>query len=446
MRGNVITILRQRLNAARGNSLVRSSLALMTGSIFAQVVFLLSSPVLTRVFGFADFGGLANYNAWVSILALLGSLRYDHAIIVAKDDESARRVILLAAALTFASSGIYAVIGAVIQSRPAEQGYLRDILGIVLLIPVGVLVANLSSILVQLSVRAGLFQSLAIIAGVQAIVGVAIQITLGMLGVDSGLIIGTLVGSVVYGVILAGLLWRDGALAGLRADLAVGNLRRTAREFSNFPRYALGADALGLVTLSFTPVLISALFNPALAGVFAFSIRVVRLPMLVISTAIAGVLRKEGIDQLRRTGSVYSLYKSVVTGLLAVGLVPCIVMLLYGPEIFGVVFGAEWSEAGRVVQILSPGILLEFMAFPLTTLYLITDRQRITLKLQLLGTSLLFGAIVFGSVALEDFMATCFLISGVMVIVNLASIALAGHVSRTHREIASQPRAEAGDE
>lgn len=418
----------------------------MTGSIFAQVVFLLSSPVLTRVFGFADFGGLANYNAWVSILALLGSLRYDHAIIVAKDDESARRVILLAAALTFASSGIYAVIGAVIQSRPAEQGYLRDILGIVLLIPVGVLVANLSSILVQLSVRAGLFQSLAIIAGVQAIVGVAIQITLGMLGVDSGLIIGTLVGSVVYGVILAGLLWRDGALAGLRADLAVGNLRRTAREFSNFPRYALGADALGLVTLSFTPVLISALFNPALAGVFAFSIRVVRLPMLVISTAIAGVLRKEGIDQLRRTGSVYSLYKSVVTGLLAVGLVPCIVMLLYGPEIFGVVFGAEWSEAGRVVQILSPGILLEFMAFPLTTLYLITDRQRITLKLQLLGTSLLFGAIVFGSVALEDFMATCFLISGVMVIVNLASIALAGHVSRTHREIASQPRAEAGDE
>ena len=328
MRDNFITSFRQRLNAARGNSLIRSSLALMTGSIFAQVVFLLSSPVLTRVFGFADFGGLANYNAWVSILALLGCLRYEHAIIVARDDESTRRIILLAAALTLASSGIYAVVAAAIHSRPAEQGYLRDILGIVLLIPVGVLAANLSSILVQLSVRAGLFRRLAIIAGVQAVVGVTIQITLGMLGVDNGLIIGALVGSVLYGVILAGLLWRDGAFAGLRAVLTAGNLRRTAWEFSNFPRYALGADALGLVTLSFTPVLISALFNPALAGVFAFSIRVVRLPMLVISTAIAGVLRKEGIDQLRRTGSVYSLYRSIVTGLLAVGLVPCIVMLL----------------------------------------------------------------------------------------------------------------------
>lgn len=446
MKDSVITIFRQRLKAARGSSLVRSSLALMAGSIVAQLVLLLSSPVLTRLFGFADFGGLANYNAWVSILALLGGLRYEHAIIVARDDESTRRVILLATALTLASSGIYAVIAAAIHSRPAERGYLRDILGIVLLIPVGVLVANLSSILVQLSVRAGLFRRLAMIAGVQAIVGVTIQITLGMLGVDNGLIIGALVGSVLYGVILAGLLLRDGAFAGLRADLAVGNLRRTAWEFSSFPRYALGADALGLVALSFTPVLISALFNPALAGVFAFSIRVVRLPMLVISTAIAGVLRKEGIDQLRRTGSVYSLYKSIVLGLLAVGLVPCIVMLLFGPAIFGMVFGAEWSEAGRVVQILSPGILLEFVAFPMTTLYLITDRQRITLKLQLLGTLLLFGAIVFGSVALDDFMATCFLISGVMVIVNLVSIALAGHVSRTHREMAGQARAEASDE
>jgi len=446
MRDNFIASFRPRLNEARGNSLIRSSLALMTGSIFAQVVFLLSSPVLTRVFGFADFGGLANYNAWVSILALLGCLRYEHAIIIARDEESTRRIILLAAALTLASSGIYAVFAAAIHSRPAEQGYLRDILGIVLLIPVGVLAANLSSILVQLSVRAGLFRRLAIIAGVQAVVGVTIQVTLGLLGVDNGLIIGALVGSALYAAILAGLLWRDGAFAGLRAVLTASNLRKTAWEYSSFPRYALGADALGLVTLSFTPVLISAFFNPALAGVFAFSIRVVRLPMLIISTAIAGVLRKEGIDQLRRTGSVYSLYRSIVTGLLAVGLVPCIVMLFLGPEIFGVVFGAEWSEAGRVVQILSPGILLEFVAFPLTTLYLITDRQRITLKLQLIGTSLLFGAIVFGSAVLNDFMATCFLIAAVMVIVNLASIALAGHVSRTHRGPAAHARAAASDE
>ena len=136
----------------------------------------------------------------------------------------------------------------------------------------------------------------------------------------------------------------------------------------------------------------------------------------------------------------------VLTGLLAVGLVPCIVMLVFGPEIFGMVFGAEWAQAGRVVQILSPGILLEFVAFPLTTLYLITDRQRITLKLQLIGTSLLFGAIAFGSAVLDDFMATCFLIAGVMVIVNLASIALAGHVARTHRGLADHARAEASDE
>lgn len=443
MKDKVIRAVRDRMNEARETSLIRGSLPLMAGSAFAQVVVVLASPVLTRLFGFADFGALANYNAWVSILALFGCFRYEHAIIVARDDESTKRIILLAGSLALASSAIYAVFAGLVHSRPPEEGYLRDILGIVMLIPVGVLSANLSSILVQMSVQGGLFRRLAIIAVVQATVGVTIQITLGMLGVANGLIIGVLVGSALYGIILAGLLWRDGAFIGLHAVLTATNLRSTAREFSNFPRFALGADALSLVTLSFTPVLISAVFNPALAGVFALSIRVVRLPMLVISTAIAGVLRKEGIDQLRRTGSVYPLYRVIVTGLFALGLVPCIVMLLFGPEIFGLVFGSEWSEAGRVVQILSPGILLEFVAFPMTTLYLITDRQRITLKLQLLGTSLLFGAILFGSLALEDFIAACFLISGVMVIVNSASIALAGHVAWTHSEPAGQVRADA---
>lgn len=88
MKVRITTGVRQRVQAARRNSLIQSSLALMSGSIFAQAVFLLTSPVLTRVFGFADFGGLANYNAWVTFLALLGVLRYEHAIIVARDEES----------------------------------------------------------------------------------------------------------------------------------------------------------------------------------------------------------------------------------------------------------------------------------------------------------------------------------------------------------------------
>lgn len=427
------THIARRLLAVRASSLVQSVLALMSGSIVAQAVFLVSAPILTRLYGFEDFGGLAIYNAWVTLLALLGGLRYEQAIIVAQGEETKRRVVALAFSLTCASGAIYMVGAVLIRYWLAGADGLREVLGVLMLIPVGVLAANLGSILNQLTIRDGLFRALAMLAGMQAILSVALQVGLGLADVGNGMVIGVLVASVAYAAALAFALKPTRTVAGLRHNLAIRTLLRTAIEFANFPRYALGADVLALVTLSFTPVLVAYFFNPALAGVFALAIRVVRLPLLVISTAIAGVLRKEGIDRLKQSGDLHPLYRKVVAGLFAVGILPCAAALLYGPYVFAVVFGDEWSEAGRVVQILSPGILVEFVAFPLATFFLITDSQKLAFRLQVAGTLLLFIAVGFGSTVLRDFSQTCVLISAVMVVVNLISIGLAWRVTKSRR-------------
>jgi O-antigen/teichoic acid export membrane protein len=322
------TSIARRLRAVRASSLVQSVLALVSGSIVAQLVFLLSAPILTRLYGFADFGGLAIYNAWVMLLALLGGLRYEHAIIIARGEEEKRRAVALAFFLACGSSVIYMVGAVLVRYGSARGGELREVLGVLLLIPVGVLAANLGSILNQLTIRDGLFRVLATLAGMQAILSVAIQVGLGMADVRNGMVVGGLVASVVYAAALAIVLKPERTFVGLQRNLEFRILRRTAIEFAKFPRYALGADTLALVTLSFTPVLIAYFFNPAVAGVFALAIRVVRLPLLVIATAIAGVLRKEGVDRLKQSGDLHPLYKKVVAGLFAVGVLPCAAALL----------------------------------------------------------------------------------------------------------------------
>src|SRR2546422_4559725 len=42
----------------------------ISGTVFSQAILFLFSPLLSRIFSRTDFGHLANYNAWVSILAL----------------------------------------------------------------------------------------------------------------------------------------------------------------------------------------------------------------------------------------------------------------------------------------------------------------------------------------------------------------------------------------
>src|SRR5207302_3912399 len=105
----------------------------------------------------------------------------------------------------------------------------------------------------------------------------------------------------------------------------------------NFPRYMLGADAIAIVVQQFVPVFVLALFNPAVAGLYSFSIRIVRVPMLVVSTAVGGALRKEAIDHVHANESLSGLFSVTVRTLAAVSLIPFVLVLLFGKQIFAVV-------------------------------------------------------------------------------------------------------------
>src|SRR2546422_11174015 len=66
----VLTQLAAANRAAEQSALLKNSLALISGTVFSQAILFLFSPLLSRIFSRTDFGHLANYNAWVSILAL----------------------------------------------------------------------------------------------------------------------------------------------------------------------------------------------------------------------------------------------------------------------------------------------------------------------------------------------------------------------------------------
>jgi O-antigen/teichoic acid export membrane protein len=325
---------------------------------------------------------------------------------------------------------VYFVIACAITLFGSRNDYVRHIHGIILFIPVGVLFACVSSLLIQLNIKSGNFKRLAVVAAVQVLFTVVPQVVMGILKIENGLIIGTIVGFVFSGAVLTRLSLDRASVHEIFVETSLPSLKATASEYINFPRYTLGADAISIVAQQFIPVFVLALFTPAVAGLYSFSIRVVRVPLIVVSTAIAGALRKEAVDRLQQEGSLASLFSITVRTLLIVAFVPFVVMLLYSNQIFATVFGDKWADAGRVVQILSPGILFEFVAFPLSIIFLVTNTQRYTFAIQLVGFGALLAALFVGKHFLNDFMATCYLISGVMILVNLASIALAAKVSR----------------
>ena len=67
-----------------------------------------------------------------------------------------------------------------------------------------------------------------------------------------------------------------------------------------------------------------------------------------------------------------------------IGILPTVILSMVGEELFMVVFGERWVDAGRYTQILAPWVFFTFIASPLSTIFLVYERQGAALFVNLI--------------------------------------------------------------
>jgi O-antigen/teichoic acid export membrane protein len=99
-------------------------------------------------------------------------------------------------------------------------------------------------------------------------------------------------------------------------------------------------------------------------------------PTLVIGQAIDQVFSGESSAAIRNPqGTLRRMMRKTVRRLVLLGAAPAIILGLFGPWIFGVVFGTGWTEAGVYAQLLALPYLLQFAVNPVSGVLLYLERQ-----------------------------------------------------------------------
>ncbi len=73
----------------------KNTLTLMIGSALAQVIPIIISPILTRVYTPEEFGIFALYITFISIGASLVTAKYETAILLPKKEENAKYLVYI---------------------------------------------------------------------------------------------------------------------------------------------------------------------------------------------------------------------------------------------------------------------------------------------------------------------------------------------------------------
>ena len=94
-------MMRGLLSLLPKGRLWRAIAVLVTGTALGQLIVLAASPLVTRLYTPADFGVLGVFSAFLGILGIAVTLRYELAIPLAEDDASVVNLVALSLAVTF---------------------------------------------------------------------------------------------------------------------------------------------------------------------------------------------------------------------------------------------------------------------------------------------------------------------------------------------------------
>jgi O-antigen/teichoic acid export membrane protein len=193
--------------------------------------------------------------------------------------------------------------------------------------------------------------------------------------------------------------WRSHAPA-LRS-ISIDGMVAAARRYRRFPIFSTPSAIVNTVGLQAPLLLLVVLYGSGAGGQFALADRLCGLPVTLLATAVGRVFFAEAARMHREEpGALRALFVAATRSLVRVAIVPFVLLAVFAPLLAGLVFGAEWTEAGLFVTILAPMYFIILITNPTGSTLDVLERQDLQLGLGLLRLALFCGA-VFAATALR---------------------------------------------
>jgi O-antigen/teichoic acid export membrane protein len=354
---------------------------MLTGSGVGQLVSVLLSPILTRIYSPQQFGILSVYTAILVILVVVASLRYELALTLVTSEEDAINLVAVCFCALMATTMVIGVAAFAFPERlleslwPTPTSYYR-MAGYRSLLIIGFLWLGGYYIALYLATRQEAFRAIARTRIYQGVTGPLAQIGLGVMGAGApGLLIGSIIGQSAGTV---GLLYGQiGTRLTMLRAISWTKMVVLARRYRRFPlvsSWAALIDTAGGNQLLY--LLVSFEYSARIAGFIFLAERIVARPLALIGTSILQVFvgeagRMVSADPAKLRARFYQ----VTSRQACLALAWIVVANLAGTMLFPIVFGAEWGDAVIYLEAMSLAYFAQAIVLPVIHTLQILERQ-----------------------------------------------------------------------
>lgn len=361
----------ERLRKLRHSRYIKSASVLATGSGVSQAIAIICSLITTRLYAPKEFAEFTYIISIVNTFQAIVNAHYNVAIIYEDDEASVFPLVKLSiliglAVTTLVSAGSFLYF--YFNSNLSAFIKFTPVIFLNLLAYTFIQVATFYNNRMR---EYGVMSSVMVLRSAIQNIG---AVLLGLLPLGSWGMMLPFVGGQFAGLSKQSITLRQHMkeiLAASREDM-----RKAAIKHYRQPLYSMPSGFLNGFSLSSVTFFVESLFGLAELGFYSISVRILGLPLNIISQNIGAVLRKDASVEYNKTGAFRNAHRKTMLLLGALSVPILLSMLLLGPWASGLVFGKGWERAGVYLQLLAPMYTFRFIGTAISGVFSICGKQR----------------------------------------------------------------------
>lgn len=407
------------MSSFKKSELRRNFLILSSGTALSEIIPVLASPILTRLYTPEEFGVFMFYFTIAGVLSSVSMGKYETAIVLPKKNIDGTIMVNIGLVLSVLSGIFLSLIFVFFHSELLNLFNLTEIeqkpaLGLIIFL---MLSYNVYIVFDNWLNRVENFSLMAKGKVMQKSITIIISLAFSSLGhfaLSVGRIIGQTLTAIIFWAKSRDVKWNQSGYKN-----AISELKRVAVEYNHFPLYLLPSSLANKFSNNIPNLLLGKYFSFDVTGYYAWSFRIIGSPMNIITSSISKLLYSKTTELNNANKSLLPIVRSTYIKMAAAATVPFLLLGVFAPEIFGFVFGKDWVIAGVYTQLLMPWLFMVFLNNPVSVIFLVLKKQKQLFRYEFVLLLARLCAFFVGALVFKSQMITIGLYSAVGFVFSL---------------------------
>lgn len=374
------------------NNFFRSIATLMSGTLIAQFISFIISPLMTRLYTEEEIG---EYTLLLTAISMFGAVicgRYDMSIVGEKDDKGIYSLIKLSFVLTLLLSFIIGVGYSVYFCL--TDSLQMPFLQIFSWLFVFFILTGIGHILQSYNNRDREYKLMASVSVVKEIGKATSLVGLGFLKFGTiGLLISYLI-SLILGIGRQAKRLKSNFTS--ISAISRSDMLESAKKHRDQPMFSVPASFANSFSYSVINIFIERLFGTVILAYYSMSFRMLGIPLTLVSMTTSKAYYEKASREYEQIGYFKKTFIQTSLFLLTVAIPMVFLLIILAPWAFEVFFGKGWDVSGEYVRYLAPMFGIRLVVSALAPTMIICKKQRVDLFFQFIFIIAAFLAYMFG--------------------------------------------------